>query len=67
LKVPDRKLPVDERRKGNNCEYILELCTERATLVGCNGVAHVIAREYGFDTYRGVQCELYANKGGNTR
>ena len=36
-------------------------------LVGCNGVAHVIVREYSKDTYGGMQCELYMNKGGNTR
>lgn len=32
----NRKLPVDERRMDNGCEYILELRTERIQ-VGCDG------------------------------
>jgi hypothetical protein len=40
-------------------EYILELCTERLDLVGCNVVAHVISAGVLSDTPKGKQCELF--------
>ena len=41
----DRELPAGERRVGNLCEYLPELCTEHlrdiVRSVGCSGVASV--------------------------
>ena len=42
----DRELPAGERRVGNLCEYLPELCTKLPDLiflrtVGCSGLASV--------------------------